>query len=68
MKVCWTLNKQKTIKKWLIFWHNFFNLLTCWLNGKFKSLPSLLRVYRIYPDPIKKKSLLKNQLVKNKWT
>jgi len=21
--------KEKTIKKWLIFWSNFFNLVTC---------------------------------------
>jgi len=37
--------KQKNNKKGLIFWSNFFNLLTRWLGGKLKSLPSLFRVY-----------------------
>ena len=42
-------------KKWLTFWSNFFNLLTRWLGGKLESLPSLLRVYRVYLESTKKR-------------
>ena len=42
-------------KKWLTFLSNFFNLLTRWLGGKLESLPSLLRVYRVYLESTKKR-------------
>ena len=42
-------------KKWLTFWSNFFNLLTHWLGGKLESLPSLLRVYKVYSESTKKR-------------
>lgn len=37
------LNPKRTVNnpKQLVFWSNFFNLLTRWLGGKLKSLPSL---------------------------
>ena len=41
--------------KWLTFWSNFFYLLTRWLGDKLKSLPSLLRVYRVFPISTKKR-------------
>jgi len=55
MKVYWMLYREKTIKKWLKFWSNFFNLLTCWFGGKLESLPSLLRVYRVCLESTKKR-------------
>ena len=42
------LNKQKTTQNYLYFCLIF---LTCWLDSKFESLPSLLRVY---PESSKK--------------
>ena len=67
------LNAKQTEnnKKWLIFWSNFFNLLTHWRGDKLESLPSLLRVYkvyRVYQESTKTKSLLKSQLTEDKWT
>jgi len=53
------LNTQKTIKKLLTFWSNFFNLLTHSLNDKLESLSSLLRIYRVYSESTKK-SLFKS--------
>ena len=38
-------------QKWLTFWFNFFNLLTRWLE----SLPSLLRVYKVYSESTKER-------------
>ena len=46
--------------KWLIFWSNFFNLMTRWLGDK------LERVYLAFIEStqslLKKKNLLKSQL------
>ena len=41
--------------QWLIFWFNFFDLLTYWLGGKLESLLSLLKVYQVYPEFTKKR-------------
>ena len=54
-------------KKWLTFWSNFFNLLTRWLGGKLKSLPCLLRVYRVYLESTKKRVYSKSQFAEDKW-
>jgi len=46
--------QTKNNKKWLTFWSYFFNLLTRWLGSKLKSIPSLLRVYRVCSESTKK--------------
>ena len=59
LKVMLNAKQTENNKKWLTFLSNFFNLLTRWLGGKLESLPSLLRVYRVYLESTKKRVYLR---------
>jgi len=63
MKVCWILDRQKTIQNDLHFGLIF---LTYWLNSKLKNLSSLFKIYKINPKCIKKELFLNDQLTKSK--
>jgi len=53
------VKRAENNKKLPTFGSNLFNLLTRWLDSKFESLPSLLRIYKVYPESIKKRVYLR---------